>query len=72
MDRLELLAMAKLAVSNGVAAMQVVKHSSSSSSPPSSSTVAAAKGGGKPKGNGRANLDFGSHSQFPAVKVTFA
>lgn len=62
-DRLELLAMAKLAVSNGVAAMQVVKHSSTAA-------AAAAKGGGKAKGG--AKLDFGSHSQFPAVKATFA
>eukprot|EP00903_Cladosiphon_okamuranus_P014294 g13276.t1 len=68
MDRLELLAMAKLAVSNGVAAMQVVKHSSSSSG----AAAAAATGGGKEKGKGKVKLDFGSHGQFPAVKVTFS
>lgn len=66
-DRLELLAMAKLAVSNGVAAMQVVKHSSSTTG---AASAAASKGGGKARG--RAKLDFGSHSQFPAVKATFA
>lgn len=68
MDRSELLAMAKLAVSNGVAAMQVVEHSSAAA-------AAAARGGGGgggKAGGGRAKLDFGSHGQFPAVKATFA
>lgn len=67
-DRLELLAMAKLAVSNGVAAMQVIKHASSFSTA-AAATAAAAKGGARVAG--RAELDFSSHSQFPVVKPTF-
>lgn len=77
-DRSELLAMAKLAVANGVAAMQVVKRCSTAGAGGGAGAVgaagaaaaaaAAAKEGG---GVGRAKLDFGSHSQFPVVKPTF-
>lgn len=59
-DRLELLAMAKLAVVNGVTAMQVIKRCSSA--------PAAAAGG---RGKGKARLEFDSHRQFPVVKATF-
>lgn len=58
-DRLELLAMAKLAVSNGVTAMQVMKRASS--------VPGAAAGRVK----GKARLEFDSHRQFPVVKATF-
>lgn len=69
-DRLELLAMAKLAVANGVAAMQVVKrYSTAGASAAAAAAAGAAKEGGGVKG--RAKLNFGSHSQFPVVKPTF-
>lgn len=71
-DRLELLALAKLAVANGVAAMQVMKRYSAAGSAAAAAAAGAGAGVALKKGEvWRAKLDFGSHSQFPVVRPTF-
>lgn len=68
-ERAELLALAKIAVSNGVVSLQVAKRLTA--------TVGGGKGGGggegggASQGGGRAVVEFGAHSQFPFVRVTF-
>lgn len=63
-EKAELLVLVKIAVSNGVAALQVAKRSGAA-------VGGSKRAGGGGWGGGRAVVEFGAHSQFPVVRVTF-
>lgn len=64
-ERADLMALKKLAVSNAVAATQVLRSVQGVGGRASATT------GGRDRVKARARLDFGAHDEFPVVKVSF-